>query len=175
MMRMTWRTSIMGALLAFAGSTGAAGAQMVPADRSADEAADLVRQADAALEGKSDWGRAAILYRQAAELSVDEPIAADHHRHAGLLAFYAGREGQAVDQLTRAAETALAWGDVVSAAQSFLDAAWVAHEDGNNGKALDLAQRAERLARSPLMARADRAQLMQRIAEPQAPRFDPDA
>ena len=63
----------------------------------------------------------------------------------------------------------------MGAARSYLDAAWVAHQEGDGERTLNLAERAERLARSPLLARAERADLMRRIAEPQAPEFEPDA
>ena len=175
MMRMTWRTSILGACVALVGTAVGASAQTGPADDSLGEAAELVRQADNAVEAKGDWGRAAVLYQEAAELSDGDPVAATRHRQAGVLAFYAGREGRAIQQLTRAAEASLAWGDVVGAARSYLDAAWVAHQEGDGERTLSLAERAERLARSPLLARAERADLMRRIAEPQAPEFEPDA
>ena len=175
MMRMTWRTSILGACVALVGTAVGTAAQTAPTDDSMGEAAELVRQADAVVEAKSDWGRAALLYQEAAELSDGDPVAATRHRQAGILAFYAGREGRAVEQLTHAAETALEWGDVATAARSYLEAAWVAHQEGDGERTLSLAERAERLARSPLLARAERADLMRRIAEPQAPEFEPDA
>ena len=170
-MTTTWRTSTLAALAALALTAGTASAQAsapADADRSA-EAAALLQDAREAAQDRSEWGKASVLYRKVADLRSDDPEAAEHYRKAGTFAYYAGREGRAVENLTRAAETALSWGDVAGAARSYLDAAWVAYKDGDGARTLDLAHRAERLARSPLLPRSDRAQLLSRIAEEPQP------
>jgi hypothetical protein len=148
-------------------SAGVATAQSAaPAEAGSDrEAVELERRAADATRDFADWGKASRLYRRAGELRADDPAAAKHFRMAGLLAFYSGHQGDAVDDLKRAGESALAWGDLRTAARSFLDAAWVAEADGHNRRALELAQRGERLAYSPLLAAQDRAALLRRIAD----------
>lgn len=175
-MRTTWRNSAILAITTLALTAGATAAQYAaPTNAAADgDAAHYLEQARAAVEQGQDWGKASVLYARAAELQTDDPEAARTWRMSGLLAYYAGREGRAVDALEKSAEAALAWGDVATAARSFLDAAWVARRDGDALRTLDLAQRGERLASSPLLARAERAELMSRIADdqpPQLPRF----
>jgi hypothetical protein len=158
-------------------SAGVASAQYAaPAEAGPDvEASEVERQAHEATGEIDNWGKASRLYRRAAHLRDDDPSAAKNYRMAGLLAFYSGHESDAVDDLTRAAETALEWGDLGSAARSFLDAAWVAESDGHDADAFLLAQRAERLARSPLLAAQDRADLLRRITDgpvpPEMPRY----
>lgn len=166
-MTTTWRTSAWAAVAALALGAGSVSAQfsgMVGSDEAVDAAA-IEEQARQAMEDRSEWGQASILFRQAADLRTDDPIAADNYRWAGLLAFYAGREGRAIDDLTRAAETALAWGDVSAAARSFLDAAWIAHREGDDARTLELARKGERLAHSPLLSRGEQALLLDRIAD----------
>jgi hypothetical protein len=176
-MRMTWRSAAVttAATLALtAGSVSAQYSSAVDAGPRSD-AVELEQQARELARGNADWGRAAILYRRAAELRTDDPAAARDFRMAGLLSFYAGREGDAARDLARAGEVALEWGDVAEAAHSFLDAAWVADRDGHGSRALELAHRAERLAQSPLLLREERAELLSRIADgpvpPAAPAF----
>ncbi len=172
-MRTTWRNSAILAITTLALTAGTTAAQYAgPMDDGATgDAAEYLRQAEAALADHQDWGKAAVLYAKAAELQTDDPDAARSWRMSGLLAYYAGREGRAVDALEKSAETALAWGDVASAARSYLDAAWVARRDGNARRTLDLAQRGERLASSPLLERSERAELMSRIAEDTPPQM----
>lgn len=176
-MRTTWRTSASMAITALALSAGMTSAQdLAPlgAGRS-DKVAEIEQQARAATQTSTNWWKASILYRRAAELRAEEPVAAEHYRMAGLLAYYARHTGTAVEDLTRAGEAALAWGDVAFAAKAFLDAAWVANRDGDGAQALALVRRGERLAHSPLLARADRAALLSSIGQrpqpPQRPTF----
>lgn len=171
-MRTTWRNSAILAITTLALTAGTTAAQYaVPMDDgSSSDAAEYLRQAGAALDHQ-DWGKASVLFAKAAELQTDDPDAARNWRMSGLLAYYAGREGRAVDALEKSAETALAWGDVGSAARAYLDAAWVARRDGNARRTLDLAQRGERLASSPLLERAERAEILSRIAEDAPPKM----
>ena len=171
MMMKTWTRGVGVALAAVAMSAGVASAQYAaPAEVGTEvEAIELERRAHEATSEIRDWGKASRLYRRAAELRGDDPAAAKHYRMAGLLAYYSGHESDAVDDLTRAGESALEWGDLRSAARSFLDAAWVAGSDGHESDAFLLAQRAERLARSPLLAAQDRADLLRRITDGPVP------
>ena len=168
---MTWTRGVGVVFAALAMSAGVASAQYAaPAETGAEiEATEIERQAQEATQEIGDWGKASRLYRRAAALRDDDPSAAKHYRMAGLLAYYSGHESDAVDDLTRAGEAALEWGDLRAAARSFLDAAWVAGFDGHESEAFQLAQRAERLARSPLLAAQDRADLLRRITDGPVP------
>lgn len=172
-MRTTWRNSAIMAMTTLALTAGTSAAQYTgPIDDGANgDAIELERQARAVLDHDQDWGKASVLFARAADMQGDAPEAAKNWRMSGLLAYYAGREGRAVDALEKSAENSLAWGDVASAARSFLDAAWVARQDGNGRRTLELAARGERLASSPLLARAERAELLSRIAEDQPPQL----
>lgn len=142
------------------------GQSTVAADGDALARAEAMEaSAEALADRVGEYGRAARLYREAAALRTEDPLAARSYLMAGRLAYYDGHYGDAVRDLTRAAETALSFGQVSDAAQAFLDAAWVAHRDGAHDRALSLAKRGERLASSPLLARAERADILSRIAE----------
>jgi hypothetical protein len=65
--------------------------------------------------------------------------------------------------MTRAAEQALARGDLRSAGLAYVDAAWIAQEQKNSQKVWELGRRAEMLAASPLLVAADRNAILQRI------------
>lgn len=125
----------------------------------------LEQQARDASADMETFGKASSLYREAAETLGDHPDAADHLVHAGRLAYYTGDRGRAIEDFRAAGEQALEWGDVLVAAQAFLDAAWVAAEEERGTEARELAQRAERLSSSPLIQRQERASLLSRIAD----------
>lgn len=170
-MMTTWTRRVALATIALAVSAGAASAQYATPLRGSDavDTEELERRAAEATVEVQDWSKAARLYRQAAEMRKGEPTAAKHFRKAGLLAYYSGHESDAVRDLTQAGEAALEFGDLTAAARSFLDAAFVAEADGKDRNAFVLAQRAERLAQSPLLAAGDRAALMRRITEAPVP------
>lgn len=128
-------------------------------------AQELVKQAEEATKDRDSFGTAARLYREAADLRGTHPDAVKPLILAGTLSYYTGREGQAIDDLARAGELALAFGDVVTAADSFLDAAWVAERDGRDARAIELGRRAEMLSSSPLIQRRERASILNRLAQ----------
>ncbi len=171
-MMTTWirRAGLFAAAMAV--SASAASAQYAaPLGQSGDalDTTEIERRAAEATVEVQDWAKAARLYRRAAEMREGDPAAAKHFRKAGLLAYYSGHQSDAVRDLTRAAESALEFGDLSAAARSFLDAAFVAEADGRSRNAFTLAQRAERLAQSPLLGAGDRAALMRRITEEPVP------
>ena len=125
----------------------------------------LVIEAQGELTTLDGYGRAARLYHTAAERLGDDPEAPALFATAARLAYYAGSERRAMWDLQRAGEGALAWGDVVTAARSFLDGAWVAAEIGEYEAARLMVARAEKLAASPLLAAADRTLLASRLTE----------
>ena len=68
--------------------------------------------------------------------------------------------------MARAADHALARGDLRNAALAYLDAAWIAQEQRNHRQVYELGHRAEMLAESPLLASSDREAILQRIKRP---------
>lgn len=130
-----------------------------------EKAQALEVAAKEAAEVRAAFREASRMYRQAAEIRGDQPEAAHSLMMAGALAYYVGSKGQAITDLTQAGELALAWGDVVTAAQAFLDASWVAAKEGRERDALELGRRAERLSASPLIQRQERGAILGRIGD----------
>ena len=167
-MRKTWGLAALAALVV--GTSGLEAQATAPVVDEAEriaQAEQLQKKAADASQHLDSFDEAASLYRKAAETLGDHPDAPGHRVQAGRLAYYTGNESQAIRDFRAAAEQALAWGDVLMAAQSFLDAAWVAAEAERGGEALELAHRAEKLSSSPLIQRQERASLLNRIAEMQ--------
>lgn len=154
-------------ILSLAGSAPLAATQGDggPDEPSAREAERLEEEAAALASFPHRWNEVVDLYRKAADVRPEgDPKALWDLRQAGRIAYYVGREETAVRILRRAGDTALAFGDVVSAANLFLDAAWVAHRRGDAPTVQTLKERARRLARSPLLDGADGTALRQRLA-----------
>ncbi|HSG47705.1 MAG TPA: hypothetical protein VLA43_07845 [Longimicrobiales bacterium] len=164
-----WTGGAVVALLAAGLMAGGAQAQAVSAtgdeEIRVEKAQALEAAAREAAEVRAAFREASRLYRQAAEIRGDQPEAAQSLMMAGALAYYVGSEGQAIKDLTRAGELALAWGDVVTAAQAFLDASWVAAKEGRQNDAAELGRRAERLSASPLIQRQERGAILNRIGD----------
>ncbi len=152
-------------------AVGASGVEAQAASPIGDEAErialaeHLESQAVEASQHVKSFKKASSLYREAAETLGDHPDAAEHLVQAARLAYYTGDERRAIQDFRAAGEQALEWGDVMTAAQSFLDAAWVAAEEERGEEALELAHRAEKLSSSPLIQRQERASLRSRIAD----------
>jgi hypothetical protein len=127
-------------------------------------AAEMEQLADDLLRDGRGWERAAGLYRGAAELRGQADIkSAANLRLAGYVQFYDARHEASIISLTQAGEIFLAFGDVEAAAQSFIDAAWVAAQTGMAPEAVELSGRAGLLARSPLLRAAERTALERRL------------
>jgi hypothetical protein len=165
--RTRWALTAMAGLLLSAPSVAQAQSSTTVSDEADREARahEMVVKAEEASQDINSFREAAFLYRQAAETLGDHPESAHNLVQAGRLAYYTGREGQAIDDFEAAGESALAWGDVVTAAESFLDAAWVAAGENRGSEALTLARRAEKLSSSPLIQRQERVALLSRIAD----------
>jgi tetratricopeptide (TPR) repeat protein len=133
-----------------------------PDDADVERARELVVKARQASENLQAWDAAHELYRKAAELFGNSSEAADAWARAGLFAFY-GEDNRATSDFQKAGEIAMEHGRVAFAAKAFLDGAWVADRTGMKRIAYDLAVRGERLARSPLLAEAERARLQSRL------------
>lgn len=134
------------------------------AGASPQEAARLEAEAAALGGSREELARAAELYRRAAALRPDgDPVGLRDLIRAGRLAWYAGERTGAVRELESAAATVLRFGDVMTAATVFMDAAWMSNQIGDGEGALRLANRALDLSRSPLLADADRERIRGRV------------
>jgi hypothetical protein len=134
--------------------------------RPVDAEAMEQRAHDVILTGHG-WEEAVGLYSRAAELrGTDDVKSAGNMRLAGYIHYYRGRPQSSVLELTQAGEAFLALGDVEGAAESLIDGAWVAMQAGMSAQALDLAERARRLTRSPLLQPEERSALARRLGTP---------
>jgi hypothetical protein len=128
------------------------------------EAVRLEADALSLSESPSDLGKAADLFREAAGLrSQGDPIAARDLVQSARYSFYAGRRDQALKDFASAAESALKHGDIVAAAESFPDAAWVAKQVQDGPRAVRYSARARELTSSPSLNELDRARLLARL------------
>lgn len=133
-------------------------------DTSLAHAARIEAEAESMLGHMKEWKNAAELLRQAAALRPEgDPAAVKNLLQAAKLTYYGGDEDGALREFERIGERALNEGDVLTAANVFADAAWIASDRNQPGKALELAARVERLAFSPLLNDAQRTQLRDRF------------
>jgi hypothetical protein len=117
------------------------------------------------LQGSTDrFGAAARMHERSAELrSAEDPRAATSLRTAAELRYYSGDSRAAANLMERAALQAAARGDVVTAANAYVDAGIIARELKQPERAADFGRRAEILMTSPLLSGAQRAALQGRI------------
>jgi hypothetical protein len=121
------------------------------------KAVALYSQPERALE-------AAQLQRQAAGLRApDDPKGVGALIMSARLFNYAQKPLLARKTMEAAAERALAMGDVVRAAQAYVDAALIAQEQGSSKQVVRLAHKAVLLTTSPLLRTDERAGIMNRI------------
>lgn len=138
-----------------------------PSISSPERAAELEARAWEMRDQVNQRKRSARLFRQAADLRDDsDPMKVQSLRDASHMNFYAGRTSQALSDAAEAAQLALRQGDVVAAAHVHTDAAWLALEMGDRVTAEQHLADARLLAASPLLAQAQRADLMIRLAAP---------
>ena len=137
-----------------------------PAKRASDatRAEELLRQAEALYETPREWRKVARLLEASAKLRMaDDAEAYACLRTAASLRAGFGEHGHARRLLVRAAEQALARGDILAAADSYVTAAVSAAEQGRTSDAVRLAEKARLLADSPLLGDAERVALLERI------------
>jgi hypothetical protein len=126
--------------------------------------ADSLHDAAVQLAAAGRWRDAARLYRSSAEFrAAEDPVGFRCLTYAAALAYAAGDRSAARNDMARAAEHALARGDLKAAALAYLDAAWIAQEQQKPRQVWELGHRAEMLADSPLLSESDRGAIMQRI------------
>ena len=158
------RASITMVLLATAGLPGTAAAQYRLPTVVSSVKADSLHQVAVGLATAGRWRDAARLYRRSAEFrAADDPMGSQCLAEAGALAYAAGDRSGARTDMARAAERALARGDLRAAALAYLDAAWIAQEQEKPSQVWEFGHRAEILAASPLLSAPDRDVILQRI------------
>ena len=158
------RASIIMVLVATAGLPGAAAAQYRLPTIVSSVKADSLHQAAVDLRTAGRWRDAARLHRRSAEFrAAEDPRASQSLAEAAALAYAAGDRSGARTDMARAAERALARGDLRAAALAYLDAAWIAQEQEKPNQVWEFGHRAEILASSPLLSESDRGVILQRI------------
>jgi hypothetical protein len=159
------RLAVAGALFAILAVPATASAQYrLPALVSSAKA-DSLHEAAAAMVTAHRWRDAARLHRRSAELrAADDPLGFRCLTEAAAIAYATRDRSGARADMAKAAEHALARGDLRSAAMAYLDAAWIAQEQNKPRQVWEHGHRAELLAASPLLPAADRAAIVQRIS-----------
>lgn len=123
----------------------------------------LYREGKAHVE-KGEWKKAASRFEQAAERRGDGDMkTAKLYRKAGDAYYFAGKNGRAVSNLERAAASAMGFGDIDLAAESYLRAALVSHEAGDAVRANDNGWKAERLSGSTALSPRIRTVIRQHL------------
>jgi hypothetical protein len=151
-------------LLAAAGLPTSAAAQYRLPTVVSSVKADSLHDAAVGLANAGRYRDAARVYRRSAEFrAVEDPQGFRCLTDAAAVSYAAGDRTGARSDMAHAAERALARGDLRSAALSYLDAAWIAQEQGNPGQVWEFGHRAEILADSPLLSESDRGVILQRI------------
>ena len=157
-----------GILFAVAAAPIAASAQqtLAPVRVTANvEYADrLALKADSLSRILTEFKKAAKLYEASADArQAGDPKAFTHLRAAAFLRYDAGDKRAGLSLMEQAAQRAADLGDVISAANSYIDAAIVAAELNQAPRAQDLSRRAALLAKSPLLDGAQRTALLVRM------------
>ena len=133
---------------------------------SVNRAVGMEAEARSLADQKDQWEHAAWLYRSAASLRpVGDPEAVDDLQMAGKLAWYTGDRTQALKDLERAAERAMEGGDVFTAGNLLVDAAWVATRVGQHDRARTLSKRARVHASAPVLSDAVASQITDRMID----------
>ena len=128
------------------------------------EADALDRQAAERYGTPREWRTAARLHERAAALrGPADASASESLEMAAHLYRAAGDLGKARSAMERAASHAAARGDVVTAANAYVDAGLLALENGRDDQVATLARKAETIAYSPLLSELQRATIMNRV------------
>ncbi len=156
-----------GLLLALNGAPVAAQTELAMAARVGgpiEKAVELEQKAQALYNQPDRYADAARLHVRAAELRpVGDPMHIRDLAMAGRLFFYAGKKAEALDAMESGATAALSAGDILSAANAFVDASHLAAAVGRMQDAARLSERAKLLTNSPLLSAADRSYITRRL------------
>ncbi len=110
------------------------------------------------------WELAADLHKQAADdLPRNDAGQFFGYSRAALLYFYAGEFDDARRSMEDAAEVAEATGDVFTAANAYVDAAFIAIAEGFAGKKREFVQEARDLSESEWLTAEEKADILARI------------
>ena len=128
--------------------------------------ADRLRMEADALPARTDqFAKAARLYQRSAEARAPGDTATPTClRTAAYLFYYSGDSRAGADLMEKAAQKSVEHGDVVHAANAYIDAAFIAAEIRQSDRALEFGRRAELLATSPLLSDSQRDALRGRMA-----------
>jgi hypothetical protein len=127
--------------------------------------AQLERQAAELYSSPKNFKRAADMLLRAAEMrEVTDPMKVKNQSLAARLLYYAGDKTRGLTVLEGAADHALNTGDVLVAAELYLDASYVAQELEQGEKMRELAEKTRLLMNSPLVDARDRDRVLGRIA-----------
>ena len=133
---------------------------------SIDRAVGMEAEAKGLADQKDQWEKAAWLYRSAASLRPAGDLeAVQDLQMAGKLAWYTQDERQALTDLENAAERAMEGGDVFTAANLLIDAAWVASRTGDHQRARDLTREAQVHASASVLSEQVRSQVTDRVID----------
>jgi hypothetical protein len=120
-----------------------------------DQEAEVYERTDMAL-----WGKAASLRQEAASLrTADDPKGSLSLYWAARDRYYTGDEAGSRELMVQSAERAFAIGDIVQAATSFTEAAYIAAELRDFHSAREYVAKARLLVHSPMLTEAQREQL----------------
>lgn len=115
---------------------------------------------------RRDWGRAAGLREKAAGLrSAADPLAFKSLQTAALIRHALNQRTDALHLMRRAADQALARGDVFNAAAAYANAAFLAAELRDADRAQASMEQSLLLAQSPLLTAPQREWLLQRVGQ----------
>jgi hypothetical protein len=122
---------------------------------------------------KNDWSqlkKAARLRELAAELRADDDPAGTVSLYwAAQDRYYSGEPKAARGIMERAADRALAMGDVLNAVTAYTEAAYISADIKDGSRMRALARKARLLASSPLLTEEQRDQVRTRLAKSDAP------
>jgi len=140
-------------------------AQSGPVLKRGTDPIDLETRARAMFTNPKRYAEAARLYQRAADQRAPgDRVRVEDLTMAARLTFYDGDAAKARILMERAADEALAAGDVINAAHAYVDAAFLAQDARESERVADLLGRARMLAGSPLLAQQERDSILARVA-----------
>lgn len=158
-----------GMLLAVAAAPVSATAQQklppVRVTASTEYADKLALEADSLSMNISHFKRAADLFEQSARArGPGDARAVTCLRSAAALRYHSGDRTRGLGLMEQAGDRAIRLGDVMIAANAYIDAALIASELRQGARAHDLGQRAALLTKSPLLNETQRSALLDRMS-----------
>jgi len=126
--------------------------------------ADRLYREAVAHQDRGEWRKAAARYERSARLRGDGDMKTPKlYRKAADAYFLAGKQGRAVTNFERAARSALDFGDVTLAADSYLKAALLSQERGDDIRANENGWKAQRLSGSTALSDEVRRAIRQHL------------